>query len=193
MRQYVEGQSGTSSKGCCFWSCVTIVGLAVLAAAGVGAVVFYGYNSQASVREVADQYLAALDQGDYPRAYGMLSQEWRANATLEDFSAVESERRSALGTCGERHLAGVSVNKKSGTQSTAEIAYHVTCAAGDTRVDVTLLRNGRAWSVQATSYGAATERVPQRCPACGAAVPRGANFCPACGKSLVPLENPAQQ
>ena len=92
----------SSKFSCCLWGCLAAGAAVVLVAAAVGTLAYFGFETQASVRDSADAYLDALDRGDWNAAYGMLSPQWQERMSPEEFARVEEESRQAFGPMANR-------------------------------------------------------------------------------------------
>jgi hypothetical protein len=176
-----------SAFGCLVWGCAICVGLMIV---GIGACVMMVHYGKKSVVPAADQYLDAVEGGEFARAWELVGDEWRERQSLEEFTAFEKRIRDQLGPCPSRRTAGIEMSA-TGEGSLADITYVAQCENGTTQITVTLRRSGRAWNVDGVRYDAPTLREVGVCPNCGAEHVAGSRFCSQCGHALAP-EEPAE-
>jgi hypothetical protein len=187
-----RNDDGSSSHGCFFYGCMISIAIGVVLALGVAALVYYGYAGQAGVRATADDYLEAIEAGDYIHAYDLVSPDWQTRMSPDQFADFEAKAREALGGCSDRRLTSVNVQSSAGSSARAELAYATTCGSGPIVIRLILVRQEGDWLVEAEEYASPEPATDARitCPNCGTVNPPNANFCSHCGARLRDLEQP---
>jgi hypothetical protein len=135
-------------RGCFFYGCAFSAGIAAILVAVFGGIYYYGTRS---IAPVAEKFLTLVDSGDYNGAYGMLGAGWKQTATLEQFTAFETQIKDALGACNSKTMSGVSINNTNGVTS-ARLVYSANFTKGAATLTFNLIKEGDDWKVQGLTY-----------------------------------------
>jgi len=180
MRVQSDRVCGADKGGCFNVGCLIaagFVGILVLVA------VFIFMKGKRDLEPVVGAYLAAVDEGDYDAAWGLVGERWRAAQSREEFTAFEKSVRGALGAFKDRTMTGVHINSNS-SGSTARVVYSGEFEKGAATVTFTMSKAGDRWLIDGVHYGSPLLASLAVCPKCGKRGPPGAKFCPGCGTGL---------
>lgn len=164
--------------GCLIAGC--IIGLLLVAfAGGFGVFMYRGYQS---FTPVAQNFLTAIDSGDYKAAYSMAGSKWKAMSTYDQFSDFESTIKNILGTHVSTSMTSMNYSSVNGL-STARVVYNAQFSNGPATLTFTLEENG-VWVVQGLHYNSDLIQKAMNCPGCKTQNAALGKFCTNCGKPM---------
>lgn len=168
---------------CLGWGCLVLV---VVSALGIGGCVTYFYKGGSGAHEVAQAYLAAVDEGRFDEAFETLGPDFTEERGVAEFVAFEQTARAEFGGCGDWRLRGTTFDREPGL-TVSHLTFLGSCEDQPVTVAFSLEKLDDRWVIQDIRYNEQFESVEpmvEHCSDCGAEVPLDARFCPSCGARI---------
>ncbi|MHC5057356.1 MAG: DUF4019 domain-containing protein [Planctomycetota bacterium] len=159
----------------------------LVAAGFVGILVLIGVfifvKGKRELEPVAEQYLAAVEKGEYDAAWAGVGEVWKATQSRDEFVAFEEATRGRLGALKEKSMTGVHMNSNS-SGTTARVVYSAEFEKGAATVTFMMSKHGEEWLIDRVRYDSPVLPSPASCPKCGRGAAPGERFCSDCGSGL---------
>lgn len=168
--------------GCFFYGCITGIVLVVLAGGGLFALFMYG---RGQVGPYCEEYLSAVERGDYEAAYQLAGDRWKQEQPFEQYVEFEKTMRQGLGQCLEKRLAHVNIGSHA-EGAIARIVYNAQFENGECVITFALTKQEGRWVVQGVHYASPALLQVLTCPSCGATQKILSKFCADCGQPMRP-------
>lgn len=167
-------------RGCFFYGCLTTIALVVLFAIGVFALFQYG---RTNVTPVAEEFLAAVESGNYDAAYASAGDEWKQVSSKDEFPVVFKLVQNTLGS--RKSLSLSSFHIQTNNRGTfARAVYSAEYDNGNADLTFTLKKYDGQWRIIGLHYDSPLLNLALKCPKCNAANAPSAKFCAQCGAQL---------
>lgn len=185
--EYQETAAGVKGgkHGCFFYGCLTVI---VVGALLVGAVVGFLSWGKGKIGVYCEEYLAAVQQGEYEAAYHLLGDRAQQDLSVEEYVAFAKTVHRALGGIQGKRLVSINVSS-SMRGTTAVLVYRASCENAKCNITFSLEKTGDKWVVQSVHYDSPVLQQVFKCPHCGAVLKDLGKFCAQCGKPLRPADN----
>jgi hypothetical protein len=134
---------------------------------------------------VAEAYLAAVQDGRFDDAHGMLGDDFSEAREPAELAAFEQTVRQGFGSCEEPQLRGTQIDRVPGKSITV-LNYLLSCQEAQSLVVFTIEKTNAGWVIQGVRYQDQKSAAPFECVACGTTVAKGARFCSNCGSPVDP-------
>ncbi len=172
--------------GCFFYGCLSVIGLVLLGVIVGGSIYLYGRNT---VTPFVENYMNAVDAGEYEAAYAMLGPQWSKTWTLAQVRSFEDKVRGLTGKCTGLTLWNCNIKKMGSAATTATVVYNAGFEKGPVTVTVILVKDGERWLIEGVNYNSPQLVAALKCPHCGHTNATLGDFCSSCGK---PMEEKAE-
>ena len=174
---------GKRRHGCFFYGCLTLVMLGVVLAGGCLTFFLHGKRKLGAPCE---QYLAAVERGDYQAAYQMVGNRWKQEQSFEEYVALEKMLRQALGKFHKKSAMGVRAFAAPRRGGVGQILYRARFENGECTITFSLEKSQGQWVIEAVHYDSPALLDLLTCPHCGAFQKSFGKFCANCGKPMCP-------
>lgn len=166
--------------GCFYYGCLSVIVLAVVMGGCV--VTLYQY-AKTTVTPVVEEFLNALENGNYDHAYSMVSAEWKERTSREEFPKFFQLVSQNLGSRQSMSMRGMYVTAMpSGTIARAQ--YTAIYDKGEAEITANLIKVDEQWQIVGVFFNSPKLVSALKCPNCGAMNALDAKFCSKCGNPL---------